>query len=329
MRYYFLKLGPGNAFALDLLTEERLGTPTVAGFFRKVAVEDIEEHLDDEKVRFSYQAIDMYRWARGDLPGYAVTVAAGRVWILEPAGPMDEMSREEFEERVGPCPHSDDIPKTVPVRIAAEESLTHVPTLLAQITSNRHLSSSTFKEIVDDFGNRIALDHVLFKRGLIDGYPTIEEGARDLYHLLLCLGANELIALVARLLEEHGLSVPAPTGGFVKNVDLFAYSDQPREIAVGSHAFGLLSVPARRAFRHGAVMLQVRGAAGDPRPEVSPEVDYLIQLNAEPADGVLNHAWLAETLRVSPVARGWLERVLRWVPFCGTAIRDLSASSRD
>ncbi|HKK47593.1 MAG TPA: hypothetical protein VJ932_00755, partial [Alkalispirochaeta sp.] len=278
MRYFFLKLGPGNSFAVDLLSHEVLGEPAAAGFFRSLTVADIDAHKDDEKIRFSYQALDMYRWSHGELTGTAVTVAGGHVWLVEPTGPMADMARDQFQNLVGDTPHADDIPKIVPVRVVAEERLSHVPTLLAQITSNRHLSSSTFKEIRDDFGNCIALDHVRFKRGLADTYPTLGEGTRDAYHLLLCLGANELIALVARILEESGLSVPAPTGGFVKNVDLFAYNDRRRPVEVGSPAFGRLIVPPRRAFRHGAVMLQIRGIGTTPHPTVPPEVDYVIQI---------------------------------------------------
>lgn len=324
MRYFFLKLGPGNSFAQPLLDDTVLGRPMAAGFFRKVRLSEIEQKLDDEKVRFSRQAIELFRWARGDRSGVAVTVGAGRVWVLAPDGPMEEMEREDFEERLGlECPHRDDVPKLVPVRIEAVERLSHVPTLLAQITSNRHLSSSTFKEISADFGNLLALDHVLFKRGLLEGYPSLSLGNRDLYHLLLCLGSNELIALVAKLLEEHGLSVPAPTGGFVRNVDLFAYNDRPRTLQVGTRAFGVLSVPARRAFRHGAVTVQVRGIAAETRPEVSPDVDYLVQLNAEPAANVLNHAWIGDSLRYAPLTRRWMERILRWVPFAGTVMQSL------
>ena len=296
----------------------------MAGFFRDVTVAAIEEHLDDEKPRISYQALDLYRWSHRQIPAVGVTVAAGHIWILEPAGEMYDLDREQFEACIGACPHKDDVPKIVPVRIAADEELTHVPTLLAQLTANRHLSSSTFKEIRDDFGNQVALDHVLFKRGVIDSYPTIQDGTRDLYHLLLCLGGNELIALVARLLEEHGLSVPAPTGGFVKNVDLFVYNDAPREVEVGSPAFGMLRIPPRRTFRHGAAMLQIRSSAADPRPTVNPEVDFLVQLNAEPAEQVLNHAWIADALRHAPQTRRWLGRILRWVPFSGTVLRSIA-----
>jgi hypothetical protein len=327
MRYFFLKLGPGNSFAVDLLSRQILGEPMAVGFFRALTVADIEEHKNDEKIRFSYQALDLYRWSHRELTGTAVTVAAGQVWLLEPAGPMADMAHDQFEQLIGEPPHADDIPKVVPVRIVAEERLSHVPTLLAQITSNRHLSSSTFKEIQDDFGNRIALDHVRFKRNLADDYPTLAEGGRDLYHLLLCLGTNELIALVARILEEFGLSVPAPTGGFVKNVDLFAYNDRSIPVEVGSAALGRLVVPPRRAFRHGAVMLQIRGVGSTTRPAIPPEVDYLIQLNAEPTERVLDHAWIAGALRMSPASRRWLGRVLRWVPFSGSVIHSLSLSS--
>ncbi|MFW5826876.1 MAG: hypothetical protein ACOCU4_02230 [Alkalispirochaeta sp.] len=329
MRYFFLKLGPGNGFAVDLLSRQVLGEPAAVGFFRVLTVADIEAHKDDEKIRFSYQAVDLYRWSHGELTGTAVTVAGGRVWLVEPAGPMADMARDQFQNVVGDTPHSDDIPKIVPVRVVAEERLSHVPTLLAQITSNRHLSSSTFKEIREDFGNCIALDHVRFKRGLSQDYPTIREGTRDAYHLLLCLGTNELIALVARILEEFGLSVPAPTGGFVKNVDLFAYNDRNRPVEVGSPAFGRLVVPPRRAFRHGAVMLQIRGVGTTPQPAVPPEVDYLIQINAEPTERVLDHAWITGALQSCPASRKWLARVLRWVPFSGSVIHSLSAPSQD
>ena len=76
-------------------------------------------------------------------------------------------------------------------------------------------------------------------------------------------------------------------------------------------------------------MLQVRGAATDTRPEPSPEVDYLVQLNAEPAERVLDHAWIGETLRSAPNTRRWLARILRWVPFSGTVIRALRSASTD
>jgi len=324
VKYYFLKLGPGNSMAIDLLQMRRLGVPTAVGFFRNVSLADLHRSAGEKKVRFSRQAVDMYRWAQGELEGYAITVAAGWVWILEPTGPMYEMGGDEFDRLVAPLPRPDDSPFLVPVRILAEERLTHVPALLAQITSNRSLSSSTFKEIQDDFGNQVAIDHVAFKAGLADRYPAIGDGDRDLYHLLLCLGSNELIALIARLLEEHGLTVPAPTGGFVKNVDLFAYNDHPREIAIGDDEQGFLRVGPRRAFRYGAVAVQVRGAPRNTLPEVTPDVDYLVQLNATPAPQVCTYEWIRSVLNRSPWTRRWLERILRWVPFSGTVLADRS-----
>ncbi len=324
MRYHFLKLGPGNSLAIDLLDRQVLGTPTAVGFFRKVGIGDIERNLESEKVRFSRQAISFYKWSHGMIDGVAVTVSNGRIWILEPASPMYEMDHDDFADTVAEPPNPNDWPKLVPVRVVAEERLTHVPTLLAQITANRSLSSSTFKEIRDDFGNQVALDHVMFKHGLLDTYPTIEEGSRGLYHLLLCLGQNELIALVARLLEESDLTVPAPTGGFVRDVDLFAYNDMPHNVTVGLPAFGQLVVPPRREFRHGAATIQIRGVAQNTKPELSPAVDWLVQLNAEPSARVFNHAWIGGALQHSRETRRWLERILRWVPFSGTVIRSLS-----
>lgn len=289
----------------------------VVGFFRKILISDIEEHLDDEKVRFSYQAIDLYRWARGEIDGVGISVAQGMIWIVAPAGPMEEMERTAFEEVVGPCPYPDVTPKLVPVTVLHAERLTHAPTLLAQITANRHLSSSTFKEITDDFGNQLALDHVLFKGGLLSDYPHLAGVPRNMYHLLQCLGPNELIALIARLFEEHGLHVPAPTGGFVKNVDIIAYNDSSRDIDVMG-----VTIPRRQTFRAGAIAIQVRGILQDLSPDRSPEVDYTVQLNGAPApDGHrLNCDWIEAALAASPATTAWLRRVLRWVPFSGSLL---------
>lgn len=317
--YYFVKIGPGNTLAPLLLEERRLGQPMIAGFFRGVRLREVQDHPAEQRPRFSYQLLDLYRWARGELQGYGVVLAQGTLWILEPAGDMQEMERDLFEGTVGPTPHKDDVPKLVPVRICHQERITHIPTLLSQINANRSLSSSTFKKIGDDFGNNIAIDHVLFKAGIHRAYPHITGETKDLPHLLGCLGGNQLITLVARLLEEQGLHVPAPSGGFVRNIDLFAYNDHPNAVEL----YGL-EVPPRTTFRSGAVTIQVRGRTQDRSPEVSPEIDYLIQLDAEERPGkVLADRWIEVMLRESPATRLWLSRVLRWIPFAGSVIRRL------
>lgn len=324
VRHYFTKIGPGNTLAPPLLGEQRLGEPVLAGFFRAVRLPEIRDHNREQRPRFSYQAIDLYRWAQGELEGFAINLAQGVLRILEPTGAMYEMERDLFEKTVGPTPNKDDVPKLVPVRIVQEERITHIPTILTQINANRRLSSSTFKEITGDFGLGLAIDYVLFKGGLLEQYPRSTPETRTVDHLLQCLGTNELITLVARLLQEHGLYVPAPNGGFVKNIDLFACNDRPREIELEG-----LRVPGRSAFRSGAITLQVRDSAQETRPEVSPEVDYLIQLNAETDTSesarVLNRDWIEKMLRRSPRTRGYLDRLLRWVPFAGSIIRGLEA----
>lgn len=323
-RYYYTKVGPGNALAPPLLNEERLGFPVIAGFFRSVRLPEIRDHNPDQRPRFSQQAIDLHRWAEGEQPGYAINLAQGVFRLLEPSGAMYEMERDLFEKTVGPTPHKDDVPKLVPVRIAHEERITHIPTILTQINANRRLSSSTFKEIREDFGNELAIDYVLFKGGLLGRYPRSTPETHTMEHLLLCLGGNELVSLVARLLEETGLYVPAPNGGFVKNIDLFAYNDASEPVDLAG-----LYVPPRSTFRSGAITVQVRGISQETRPEVSPEVDYLVQPNAEQdEDGkILDQQWIEEMLRCSQTTRKWLNRVLRWVPFAGSMLRDLEPRS--
>jgi hypothetical protein len=324
VQHYFSKIGPGNSLAPALLEEQRLGDPVLAGFFRSVRLPEIRDHNRDQRPRFSYQAIDLHRWAQGELPGYAVNLAQGIFRIMEPTGAMYEMERDLFQKTVGPTPNTDDVPKLVPVRIIHEERITHIPTVLSQINASRRLSSSTFKEITGDFGISLAIDYLLFKGGILEQYPRSTPETRTMEHLLQCLGSNELITLIARLLQEHGLYVPAPNGGFVKNIDLFAFNDRPRTIDLAG-----LCVPGRSVFRSGAITVQVRDSSQETRPEVSPEVDYLIQLNAETSTSdsgrVLNRAWIETMLRRSPETRTYLDRVLRWVPFAGSIIRALEA----
>lgn len=318
MRYFFVKVGSGNIHAAPLLDELQLEQPSIAGFFRSVPLQEIIDRVDDDSVRFSRQAIDLYRWSVNEISGYGICVASGVVWIVEPIGPMYEIERDEFEERVGPTTHKDDVPKIVPVKICYRERVTHVPGLVAQLTSNRHLSSSTFKEISDDFGTVIAIEHVLFKAGIQRRYPVITPERRTLYYLLQCLAGNELITLVARILEEYGLSVPAPTGGFVKNIDIIAYNDTPHPIRIDG-----VVIPGRKSFRPGATTFQVKGLVADTTPERSAEVDYIVQINAETGPNILNHRWFETTLRHAERSRNWFARVLRWVPFSGQVIRRL------
>lgn len=320
MRYYFTKLGAGNSFASVLLDECRLGEPTIAGFFRDLRMPELRDHPRDQRPRFSAQALDLYLWAEGELKGYAVTSAERSVWILEPSGPMYEMEREEFEAVVGPTSHPDDVPKLVPVRVVYQRAVTHVPAVLQQITANRRLSSSTFKLIPDDFGLEMAIDYVLFQAGILKQFPMCVPETRDLEHLLMCLGDNELLALVVRLFEEQGLYVPPPTGGFVKNIDLFVrnYQSDPRDI------FGI-RVPGRSLFRYGAIALELKKGGPVAYAEPPAEVDYRIQLNAEPGPGVLNRDWVIETLQHSPRTRQWMEALVRWVPFGARLLRDMEA----
>ncbi len=325
VQYYYLKVGPGNGFAPALLQNQVFGSPVVAGFYKKTTLEELRNHQADQRPRFSQQLLDLYRWSMGEITGYAVVVAQGYLYILSPAGEMYEVDRDEFSGVAGATPHSDDIPKVVPVTICHREEIAHVPMVVAQINANRSLSSSSFKRISEDFGTTLALDHILFKGGLVSEYPHIPEEEKTIAHVLSCLDTNELITLVARLLEEQGLHVPAPSGGFMKNVDLFAYNDQQKDI----HLFGLV-VPARSSFRSGAVALQIRGLTRDTTPDVSPEVDCLIQLSAAPSIGepghrgmILNGDWIVALLRESPQTRRWLTRIARWIPFAGRVIHQL------
>lgn len=316
--YYFLKVGPGNSFVQPLLVECRLGYPAIAGFFRAVTLDEIDRGQGNDSVRFSRQAIELFRWASGEIQGYGVIVSGGRLWIVRPDGPMTEMSHDEFLSVVGDTPHADDVPKIVPVKLVQSERITRVPPILAHITSNRRLSSSTFKQIVDDVGTQLAIDHVLFKAGLSHSYPHADPSHRSLADVFACLADTEVIALVARLLEESDLAVPAPTGGFVRAIDLIAYNDRAAVVDLEG-----LVVPGRRAFRPGAVMIQVRPMPTDDG-DLPPEVDYRIQVPDSDGPRTLDGRWLARALARSPMTREWLARITRWIPFSDRVMRGVA-----
>lgn len=329
MRYFFLKMGPGNAYAAPMIRGTLGGGPAVVGFLRGRTLEELREYHTDKIGRSPGQVHALYRWAIGETPGYAVTVAEGRLWVLAVSGPVYEYERERFTAVIGEPPHEEDTVLAVPVSIEVEERLSEVPTMIAQINANRRLSSSSFKEIEGEYGTLAAIDHVLFRAGICGRYPHIDEGEKNIDNLLRCLSHNEHIELVARAIESLGLHVSAPTGGFVKNIDLFVRNDHTHTVERGP-----FQVPGRSAFRPGTIGLQIRTPSARSDEDAADAVDFAIVPGRIEADDerdprVLDLDWLIEILAEAPAAIAWFERVVRWVPYAGTLLRRVAHESSD
>ncbi len=326
MRYFFLKMGSGNSFAASLIRGVLDGTPSVVGFLKGRSLEELAAYHASPEGRSPGQIYALYRWAIGDTPGHVVTAADGRLWILTATGAVNEINRDRFSALVGEPPHDDDRVLGVTVSIAVEERLAEVPTALAQINANRRLSSSSFKEIKDEYGACAAIDHVLFRAGIIQEYPTVVENGKDLEHLMLCLSRNEQIELIARAIGSLGLHVSAPTGGFVKNIDLFIKNDHVFPVKLGSFV-----VPGRTKFRPGTVGLEIRTSPSRVADEISPAVEFTVAPGVvvpdHPDPRLLDIRWLVGLLTNAPEAVAWLERTLRWLPYAGTVLRKVASGT--
>lgn len=102
------------------------------------------------------------------------------------------------------------------------------PLVLASIKASRKFSSGTFKELdkKKDFGNIQAIRYKLYdKKAAISNFPEY----------LKCLSSVEFETLIAKILEEKGLFVPAYKGGFIKNFDLVCRNCGEDSIEIGKN----------------------------------------------------------------------------------------------
>ena len=303
--YYFVKLGSANRLAAPLLRDACLGMPHVLCAFQNASQARIEEHLAGKRSRENQQAVAMYRWSRST-GGYAVTVALGNLWVLLPLEPSYEIDQLpdciERDALGGPFCHA------VSVAVGAAMPTNSVPAVLTGLMGHRSYISTQFKLIEQDSGVLLALDHVLFRAGLVSEYPTEQRADKSLAGLLSCLTHQQLVALVARIAEDYGLRAGASTGGFVRDIDLVLYNDSADPIDAAG-----LTVPARTKFRSGAVSLGVSHVPD--QEQLAEGVDYRVEGQRLRDRGTERADWLASALVAAPRAWDWLERTLRWVPF--------------
>lgn len=102
--------------------------------------------------------------------------------------------------------------KGFPIKDLEERDIKECPLVLAGMKANLHFALGTFKEVKPKyFGNIQAIKYLLS-----GDKPTIS----NFSNYLKCLSSVELETLVAKILEERELFIPAYKGGFIKNFDL-------------------------------------------------------------------------------------------------------------
>jgi hypothetical protein len=120
--------------------------------------------------------------------------------------------------------------------------------------------------------------------------------------LLECLSSVELETLVAKTFEAAGCFVPAYRGGYVRDVDLFAFNDQIAEIKLDG-----LSIPPQSG-----ISIQVKGRT---KMKDCPEsVDCLIGFSVSKSPKCFDEEWLLNQVKSFPSVVDWLRRSLNWLP---------------
>lgn len=231
-----------------------------------------------------------------------VTISEGFVWLYAFAGKIRRLKRR----RSKPNEKVADVPKVIPIRLFKKRRLQKVPLILASMTANQHFTRGTFAKIDDEKypGNVAALD-VLWRR-------TPRRISR-----LQCLSSIELETLVAKILEANGAFVPAYKGGFLKGIDLFAYT----------RTAGLCGLPLAQSRSGDKVAtVQVKLRVTDAK-ELSRWLEdewgrCVITVEDHPCDELADlhgqvyftRDWIESALKTAPAVMRWLNRSTWWYP---------------
>lgn len=299
-RYFFLKLGKQNILLDQCLRSDRTNPYAVVFYGRGSWADILGSNECDQQFRDYVDVGAKAASARTTI----VVSGWGHMWFYHPAGPVEDGAADPIKY------HTEDPPKILRLRPAVRArpwdsvdepvvNLANVPAVLAGLRASRHLSSGTFRPITQP-GNVAALETVLF--GHLESGTFAKLIGNGLAGLLRCLGSIELETLVARLLEESGLFVPAFHGGTIPDIDVFVRNDTASDIDVGGVRF-----PS--GTRNG---IQVKGVSD--RTHTKGAEDFRICLAPQSNGPILGVPWFADCLRVLPKTRGWLRRSLNWLP---------------
>lgn len=284
--FFYAKIGPANAYAETYLRGNgEIDVPAIPIYFDCDLDNErsfLESNCAKEQGKYFFEC------GRSPEGKFIVVVYAGEVWILAPSGPVQfARSTVGYRDNAG-------FVKLLPIQIEKRISLAEVPHVLASIGANRYYSSGTFRKITG-IGNILAIKSLL---GMAMDVPP------DLTVLdaVSCLSSVEFETLIAKILEEQDLFVPAYRGGVMAGADLFAYNKSQRAISVG----GLCLQPGRR------LSIQVKLRTDSLLPPSG--IDLLICGEKVEGPKRLGMGWLGAAIKSSRKSREWLRSSLDWLP---------------
>lgn len=288
MNYYCLKIGKGNKLAKDWLSGKNpLHKPAAVIFFGHTKVNDLLRNKYPKKK----QAIEFCKsgWPSDRKNTTAVVISSGELWLVRPKSRVRDLKREKHN-----------IPKAMEIKVLKRKKLTDIPAVLANISTNRYLSSGTFREIdkTKYRGKIKAIRAVLGKSLSRSDRRKKHLNATDLFD---CLSSVELETLVSKLFENKGCFVPAYRGGYLKDIDIFARNDSTKSINLD----GISIAPKQ------TISIQVKTKIGKKEPIVA---DYFIALDTHKDDKSFDANWLLKQVKNSSSTKSWLLKSLSWLP---------------
>lgn len=269
MRFAYAKIGAGNSeFEKYLLQAESKFIPIY--FDRSYSNE--EDFLCHGGSKKQGQLFFEYGHERDSK--YIIINSRGIINVYKPTGPV-------IFRQISASTEADGWVKLLPVELVVAKPSTEVPAVLAGINANRYYSSGTFREITSP-GNIAALQFLL-------GLQENATGPRSLLEALNLLGSIEMETLVARILDEQGLFVPAHHGGTMQDIDLFAHNDSDHPINVSGLKVGVNS----------RIAIQIKTRSNFKYKPVG--VDFVICTNGIEKEWQLTCQWLLESIKISPI----------------------------
>lgn len=279
-RFFYAKIGEANALAEDYIAgASEIQRPAIPIYFNT----DFDNRADFIARGGSKEQGDNFFWCSDNQAhGHAVVIHQGKLNILGVCGEVI-FTRSTIHPKV-----VNGFVKLLPIQPEKEFRLVDTPVVLASMTANAYYYTGTFREI-SDYGCLKALEMLTF------GQMQSEEKG-DPKWILSCLSSIELETMLAKLLEEHGLFVPAYRGGATKDIDIFAFNDSAISVTLTER----IVVPA-----YSGVTFQVKRQSSRNCP---PEgCDHLISVTNDAA-------WLVAALNRSPETNKWVKRSLSWLP---------------
>lgn len=284
-RYIIAKIHNGNSLAeVYLQGKSEVSFPSVPIFFN-CDYDNEEEFLREGNAKGQGELF--FECGKSCEGKIILVIHEGKVHVLRPTG-------EVLFKKASVRKDIDGYVKILPVEILRVAAISDVPAILASMGANRYYSSGSFREITDA-GNIRAIKSVLGQDIEIPNKPGIANAIE-------CLNSVQFETLIAKILEEANLFVPAYRGGTMAGADLFAYNKTKADISIGE-----LLIPAGERKS-----IQVKLKAHTNRPPGG--VDFIVACDAKESSNSFGNEWLKSALQVSQSTGLWLKTSLEWLP---------------